>query len=307
MMAAGAAMTMQVQGHGTAQVIDGRALAQALRARLKNHVQVLVEDHKVLPALAVVLVGDDPASHIYVTNKQRAAEKAGIRSIVHRLPRETSQDEVLKLLRKLNDDKKIHGILVQLPLPRQIDAATILRAISPAKDVDGLTVENAGRLASGLNGLFPCTPLGCLALIRQARPQLSGLHAVVVGRSNLVGKPMAQLLLRENCTVTVVHSRTPDLAAQTRQADIVVVAAGKRGLIAADAIKSGAVVIDVGINRAADGSLTGDVDFDAVSRVAGAITPVPGGVGPMTIAYLLANTVTAACRQNELTSPDFKV
>ncbi len=290
-----------------AQILDGRKLARTLRERIKNQVQVLIEDHKILPALAVVLVGDDPASHIYVANKQKAAEKTGIRSIVHKLPRETSQDELLKLIKKLNDDKKINGILVQLPLPKQIDTATILRAISPAKDVDGLTVENAGRLATGQNGLFPCTPLGCLALIRQARPQLSGLHAVVVGRSNLVGKPMAQLLLRENCTVTVVHSRTPNLAALTKLADIVVVAAGKQGLIKSEAIKPGAVVIDVGINRTADGGLTGDVDYSAASAIASAITPVPGGVGPMTIAYLLANTVTAACRQNELTSPDFKV
>lgn len=290
----------------TARIIDGRKLAKALRERLKNQVQVLVEDHKILPALAVVLVGDDPASQIYVANKQKAAEKTGIRSIVHKLPRETSQDELLKLIKKLNDDKKINGILVQLPLPKQIDTATILRAISPAKDVDGLTVENAGRLASGQNGLFPCTPLGCLALIRTARPQLSGLHAVVVGRSNLVGKPMAQLLLRENCTVTVVHSRTPQLAAFTKMADIVVVAAGKQGLIKAEAIKPGAVVIDVGINRMADGGLCGDVDFAAVSAVAGDLTPVPGGVGPMTIAYLLANTVTAACRQSELICPDFR-
>lgn len=291
----------------TARILDGRKLARTLRERIKNQVQVLIEDHKILPALAVVLVGDDPASHIYVANKQKAAEKTGIRSIVHKLPRETSQDELLKLIKKLNDDKKINGILVQLPLPKQIDTATILRAISAAKDVDGLTVENAGRLATGQNGLFPCTPLGCLALIRQARPQVSGLHAVVVGRSNLVGKPMAQLLLRENCTVTVVHSRTPNLAALTKLADIVVVAAGKQGLIKADAIKPGAVVVDVGINRMADGSLTGDVDFAAASAIASDITPVPGGVGPMTIAYLLANTVTAACRQNELTSPDFKI
>lgn len=298
---------MTITTQDEARIIDGRKLARALRERIKNQVQVLIEDHKILPALAVVLVGDDPASHVYVNNKQKAAEKTGIRSIIHKLPRETSQDEVLKLVKKLNDDKKINGILVQLPLPKQIDTATVLRAISPYKDVDGLTVENAGRLASGLNGLFPCTPLGCLALIRQVRPQLSGLHAVVVGRSNLVGKPMAQLLLRENCTVTIVHSRTPNLSALTKQADIVVVAAGKQGLIKAEAIKPGAVVIDVGINRAADGGLTGDVDFRAVSQVASAMTPVPGGVGPMTIAYLLANTVTATCRQNELTSPDFKV
>jgi methylenetetrahydrofolate dehydrogenase (NADP+)/methenyltetrahydrofolate cyclohydrolase len=287
----------------TATIIDGRRLALDLRARLKNHIDVLVGDHKILPSLAVVLVGDDPASHIYVNNKKKAAEKAGIRSAVHRLPRETSQDELLKLLRKLNDDTRTHGILVQLPLPRQIDTATVLRAIDPAKDVDGLTVQNAGRLASGLPGLFPCTPLGCVALIKSVRPQLSGLHAVVVGRSNLVGRPLAQLLLRENCTVTVVHSRSGDLPALTRLGDIVVAAAGRPGLVTAAGIKKGATVIDVGITRRADGTLTGDVDFDAVSRVAGHVTPVPGGVGPMTIAYLLANTVTAACRQHELTLP----
>lgn len=290
-----------------ARVIDGRALALKLREKLAGHVRVLVEDHKVMPALAVVLVGDNPASQLYVSNKQKAAEKAGIRSAVHRLSAQASQDEVLKLIRKLNDDAAINGILVQLPLPRQVDTATVLRAISPAKDVDGLTVENTGRLASGLPGLFPCTPLGCLALIKQARPQLAGLHAVVVGRSNLVGRPMAQLLLRENCTVTVAHSRTPRLADITRTADIVVVAAGKPGLVGADAIKPGACVIDVGINRGADGKLTGDVDFAAVAKVAGDITPVPGGVGPMTIAYLLANTLSAACRQRELTLPECSI
>ena len=297
-------MTAGISASPAAQVIDGRAMAKSLRQRLKNHVDVLMADHKILPSLAVVLVGDDPASQIYVSSKQKAAEKTGIRSIVHRLPKETSQDEVLKLVKKLNDDKNINGILVQLPLPRQIDTATILRAISPAKDVDGLTVENAGRLASGLPGLFPCTPLGCLALIRAVRPSLSGLQAVVVGRSNLVGRPMAQLLLRENCTVTIAHSRTPQLAEVTKRADILVVAAGKRGLIKADAIKPGATVIDVGINRLPDGSLCGDIDFAEVARVAGHVTPVPGGVGPMTIAYLLANTVTAACRQHQLTLPD---
>lgn len=290
-----------------ATLIDGRKLALDLRARIKNHIDVLVGDHKILPSLAVVLVGDDPASHIYVNNKKKAAEQAGIRSVVHQLPRDTSQDEVLKLIHRLNEDKRIHGILVQLPLPRQIDTATVLRALDPVKDVDGLTVQNAGRLASGLPGLFPCTPLGCVALIRSVRPQLSGLHAVVVGRSNLVGRPLAQLLLRENCTVTVAHSRSRDLAAIMRLGDIVVAAAGRPGLVTADGVQKGATVIDVGITRRAEGGLTGDVDFAAVSRVAGHITPVPGGVGPMTIAYLLANTVTAACRQHELTLPSLSV
>lgn len=287
----------------SAKIIDGRKTAARLRDSIKRHVDVLTEDHKIIPGLAVVLVGDDPASHIYVNNKKKAAAAAGMRSYVHVLPKSTSQDEVLSLVQRLNKDKKVHGILIQLPLPKQIDAATVLRALDPAKDVDGLHIENAGRLVSGLPGLYPCTPLGCVALIKTAEKNLTGLHAVVVGRSNLVGKPVAQLLLRENCTVTMAHSRTPQLSHITRQADILVVAVGKKNLVKEDWIKPGAIVIDVGINR--DGEkLVGDVDFDSASKVAGHITPVPGGVGPMTIACLLGNTVAAACRQNELTSPD---
>lgn len=296
-------MAKQKEKPGRAEIIDGKALAKKLRESIARHVEVLIADHKIMPGLAVVLVGDNPASVIYVNNKKKAAAEVGIRSFVHHLPKNTSQDEILKLVQNLNKDKKIHGILVQMPLPKQIDTNTVLKTISPAKDVDGLHVENIGRLVSGLPGPVPCTPLGCLALIKKVEKNLTGLHAVVVGRSTLVGKPVAQLLLRENCTVTMCHSRTPLLPHVTRQADILVVAVGKEKLIKADGVKPGAIVIDVGINRTKTGNLVGDVDFEDVSKVAGYITPVPGGVGPMTIACLLGNTVIAACRQNELTVP----
>jgi len=286
-----------------ASIIDGKAIAKKLRESIKRHVEVLIEDHKIMPGLAVVLVGDDPASAIYVNNKEKMAKEAGMRSVVHRLPQNTSQDEVLKLVQQLNKDKKIHGILVQMPLPRQIDSATILKALDPAKDVDGLHIENMGRLMADMPGLVPCTPMGCVILIKSVTQNLSGLHAVVIGRSHLVGKPVAQLLLRENCTVTTCHSRTPNIAHIAREADILVVAVGKPKLVKKDWVKPGAIVIDVGINRLGDGSICGDVDYEAVSEVVGHITPVPGGAGPMTIACLLGNTVAAACRQNELTVP----
>ena len=286
-----------------AQIIDGKSIAKKLRESIKRHVDVLVEDHKILPGLAVVLVGDDPASAIYVSNKEKAAKEVGMRGFVHRLPQNTSQDEVLKLIARLNEDEKVNGILVQMPLPKQIDSATILKTIDPAKDVDGLHVENVGRLMADLPGLVPCTPMGCVILAKTVQQNLSGLHAVIIGRSHLVGKPVAQLLLRENCTVTTCHSRTPNIAHISREADILVVAVGKPKLVKADWVKPGAIVIDVGINRTDEGKIVGDVDFDAVARVAGHITPVPGGVGPMTIACLLGNTVAAACRQNELTVP----
>lgn len=296
-------MATQREMKHTAEIIDGRATAKQLRASIARHIEVLKEDHRITPGLAVVLVGDDPASTIYVNNKNKAATQVGIRSFSHTLAGNTSQDEVLRLIDSLNKNEKVHGILVQLPLPKQIDTNTIIHAIDPKKDVDGLHIENVGRLVSGMSGLAPCTPLGCIALIKQVEKNLSGLHAVVVGRSNLVGKPVAQLLLRENCTVTMCHSRTPQLSHVTRQADILIAAVGKPNLIKADWVKPGAIVIDVGINRTADGGITGDVDFNDVSQVAGYITPVPGGVGPMTIASLLGNTVVAACRQNELTIP----
>lgn len=286
----------------SAQVIDGKALAKKMRQSIARHIDVLQENYSIKPGLAVILVGDDPASALYVSNKKKAAAEVGIHSVVHHLPKNTSQDALLALVQKLNKDKKIHGVLIQLPLPKQIDAATVLRALDPAKDVDGLHIENVGRLASGMSGLAPCTPLGCLTLIKSVTKNLTGLHAVVIGRSNLVGKPMAQLLLRENCTVTLAHSRTPNLSHVARLADILVVATGKSQMVKADWIKPGAIVIDVGINRA-DDRVTGDVDFAGASKTAGFITPVPGGVGPMTIACLLGNTVAAACRQNELTVP----
>jgi methylenetetrahydrofolate dehydrogenase (NADP+)/methenyltetrahydrofolate cyclohydrolase len=297
-------MAKQKETKKTAVIIDGKALAKQLRASIKRHVDVLVSDHKILPGLAVILVGDDPASAIYVNKKKKAAEEAGIRSFVHHLPKNTSQDEVLALVQRLNKQSSVHGILVQMPLPRQIDANTVLKVLDPAKDVDGLHIENIGRLMSGMAGPVPCTPLGCIALIKKAEKNLTGLHAVVIGRSNLVGKPVAQLLLRENCTVTICHSRTPQLSHITRQADILIAAVGKEKLVKGDWVKPGAIVIDVGINRSKNGEITGDVDFDEVSKVAGFITPVPGGVGPMTVACLLGNTVAAACRQNELTVPN---
>lgn len=299
------AMSEQKTSKEVGTIIDGKAVARNLRESIKHHVDVLIEDHKIMPGLAVVLVGDDPASHIYVASKETAAKRAGIRSFVHRLPKNTSQDTLVALLHKLNKDKKVNGILVQLPLPKQMDEATILRHIDPAKDVDGLHIENVGRLAAGLPGMVPCTPLGCLTLIKSVEQNLTGLHAVVIGRSNLVGKPMAQLLLKENCTVTIAHSRTPQLSHVARQADILVTAVGKPGLVKADWVKPGAIVIDVGITRQED-RIVGDVDFLDVLPVAGFITPVPGGVGPMTIACLLGNTVAACCRQNELTVPELR-
>ncbi len=249
------------------------------------------------PGLAVVLVGDDPASKVYVANKARTTVQVGMRSWEHRLPAATSQAELVGLVNALNADPAVHGILVQLPLPGHLDADAVIAAIDPGKDVDGLTIGNAGRLAAGLPGLVPCTPLGCLLLLRDKAPAMAGLHAVVLGRSNLVGKPIAQLLLRENCTVTIAHSKTRDLPALCRTADILVAAVGRPEMVRGDWVKPGAIVIDVGINRVPSGEktrLVGDVAFAEVAEVAGMITPVPGGVGPMTIACLLRNTLTAA-------------
>ena len=289
-----------------AKLIDGKAFAAGLVARVAAASARLEAAHGVKPGLAVVIVGEDPASEIYVRNKGETTLRAGLRSDTHRLAGSTSQVDLLGLIARLNADPGIHGILVQLPLPDQMEAAAVLGAIDPDKDVDGFHVVNAGRLAVGLPGLVPCTPLGCLMLLKAELGDLAGLNAVVVGRSNIVGKPMAQLLLAESCTVTIAHSRTRDLPALCRTADILVAAVGRAGMVRGDWIRPGATVIDVGINRApsrdpvkaAEGKtrVVGDVDFDEAVAVAGRITPVPGGVGPMTIACLLANTYTAACR-----------
>jgi methylenetetrahydrofolate dehydrogenase (NADP+) / methenyltetrahydrofolate cyclohydrolase len=275
-----------------ASVIDGKAIAARLRARFAAAVARLAEQG-IIPGLAVVLVGDNPASQVYVRNKGRQTLEAGMRSYDHALPASSSQAEVLALVARLNADPDVDGILVQLPLPPHIDAQKVIEAIDPRKDVDGFHPVNAGKLMTGVPGLVPCTPLGCLMLIRSVRADIAGLDAVVVGRSNIVGKPVAQLLLGESCTVTIAHSRTRDLPAVCRRADILVAAAGVPRLVGRDAVKPGATVIDVGMHRTDEG-LCGDVDFDAVREVAGKITPVPGGVGPMTIAMLLRNTVTAA-------------
>ncbi len=291
-------------------LIDGKAFAADLRAAVGSQVAALIAGPGVTPGLAVVLVGEDPASQVYVRNKHRQTLEAGMNSFEHRLPADSSQQTLLDLVAELNADDAVDGILVQLPLPAQINAQAVLDAIDPAKDVDGFHVVNAGRLATGGDALVPCTPLGCLLLLRHFVGELSGLRAVIVGRSNIVGKPMAQLLLAENCTTTIAHSRTRDLAAECRQADILIAAVGRPEMIRGDWIKPGATVIDVGINRidAADrgtgkSRLVGDVAFAEAAPIAAAITPVPGGVGPMTIACLLRNTVTAACRRRDLPVP----
>jgi methylenetetrahydrofolate dehydrogenase (NADP+)/methenyltetrahydrofolate cyclohydrolase len=281
-----------------AKIIDGAAHAKALRAELAAEVARLRAEHGLKPGLAVVLVGEDPASQVYVRNKVRFADEAGMASRDVRLPADAGEEEVVAAVRRLNADPEIHGILVQMPLPRQIDAGAVIAAIDPAKDVDGFHDVNAGRLLAGRPGLVPCTPLGVVRLLRASVGDLAGREAVVVGRSNIVGKPMAVLLLREDCTVTVAHSRTRDLQEVCRRADILVAAVGRPEMVRGDWVKPGATVIDVGINRVERNGktkLVGDVAFAEARRVAGAITPVPGGVGPMTIACLLANTLRAAC------------
>jgi methylenetetrahydrofolate dehydrogenase (NADP+)/methenyltetrahydrofolate cyclohydrolase len=278
----------------SARIIDGKAIAAEVRKRVRVEVQEYAQvNGGRTPGLATVLVGDDPASQIYVRNKHKACEEAGMRSLDHQLPAATDEDELLDLVQRLNEDDEVDGILVQLPVPEQIDPDAVLARLDPVKDVDGLTPTNAGLLASGAPGLVPCTPAGVMELLRQEGVELEGAEAVVVGRSNLVGRPVASLLLGANATVTTCHSRTRDLAAVCARADVLVAAVGSPHLIGADAIKPGATVIDVGMNRTDDG-LAGDVDFEAAREVAGAITPVPGGVGPMTIAMLLVNTLAAA-------------
>ena len=277
-------------------IIDGKATAQAVREEIAREIAAAVAKGHRPPGLAVVIVGENPASQVYVRNKIKACAEAGIRSIQETYPADLAEAELLGRIAALNGDDAVHGILVQMPLPPHISAQRVIEAIDAGKDVDGYSVESAGRLVAGLPGFRPCTPWGCMTLIESTGISLRGKHAVVIGRSNTVGKPMALLLLQADATVTVCHSRTPDLGEQTRRADVVVVAVGRAGTLTADMVKPGAVVIDVGMNRNADGKLCGDVDFAGVAEVAGAITPVPGGVGPMTIAMLLSNTVDAAER-----------
>jgi methylenetetrahydrofolate dehydrogenase (NADP+) / methenyltetrahydrofolate cyclohydrolase len=292
----------------TARIIDGKALAADLIARVAAEVGRLGKDHGLEPGLAVVIVGNNPASEIYVRSKSMQTVAAGMRSSMHKLPETITETDVMQVVRQLNNDRAIHGILIQLPLPPQIDALKVIAAVDPAKDVDGFHPVNVGRLATGLPALAPCTPLSCIRLARTVHTSLSGLDAVVIGRSNIVGKPLAQLLLRENATVTVAHSKTHDLPAVARRADLLFVAVGRPGLVTRDWIRPGATVIDVGINRvAAEGGrnrVIGDVAFAQAFEVAGALTPVPGGVGPMTIACLMLNTLRAACAGAGLPEPD---
>ncbi len=291
----------------TATVIDGKAFAARVRGQVAAHVARLREERGIVPGLAVVLVGEDPASQVYVRNKGTQTVEAGMASFEHKLDDTTSEAELLALIARLNADPAVHGILVQLPLPKHLDSDLVINAIDPAKDVDGFHISNVGLLGTGQKAMVPCTPLGCLMMLRDHHGSLAGMNAVVVGRSNIVGKPMAQLLLGDSCTVTIAHSRTKDLPAVCRGADILVAAVGRPEMITGDFVRPGATVIDVGINRVErDGKvkLVGDVDYASAAAVAGAITPVPGGVGPMTIACLLANTLTACCRANGLPEPE---
>lgn len=295
----------------TAKIIDGKAFAANLRAEIADKVNTLKDQHAITPGLAVVLVGEDPASQVYVRSKGKMTVEVGMNSFEHRLPEDTSEETLLDVVSTLNDDPTVNGILVQLPLPKQIDTAKVLAAIIPEKDVDGFHLINVGLLATGGEAMISCTPLGCLMMLEDVLGDLTGKKAVVVGRSNIVGKPMAQLLLQKNCTVTIAHSRTANLADECRQADILVAAVGQPQMVKGSWIKPGATVIDVGMNRIlapekGEGKtrLVGDVDFDEAVTIAGAITPVPGGVGPMTIACLLKNTLTATCRQNNIKLED---
>jgi methylenetetrahydrofolate dehydrogenase (NADP+)/methenyltetrahydrofolate cyclohydrolase len=291
----------------TGQIIDGKRIAAELRARVADEVARVKREHGLTPGLAVVLVGNDPASEVYVRSKHTQTQAAGMASFEHKLPADVAEADLLALIARLNADPAVHGILVQLPLPKGLNTEKVIAAIDPAKDVDGLHPHNAGRLAAGLPALAPCTPLGCIILTRSVRPSLEGLDAIVIGRSNLVGRPLVQLLLNENATVTIAHSRSRDLPALCRRADLVYAAVGKAEMVRGDWIKPGATVIDVGITRipTADGKtrLIGDVAFDEAMQVAGAVTPVPGGVGQMTVACLLVNTLRAACAIRGLPAP----
>lgn len=292
-----------------ANIIDGKAFAASVRQKVASKVADLKETHSITPGLAVVLVGEDPASQVYVRSKGKQTIEVGMNSFEHKLDVDTPEEVLLALIDELNSDPIVHGILVQLPLPNHLDESLVTNHIAPEKDVDGFHIANVGLLGTGQQSMVPCTPLGCLLMLRDYHGSLSGKNAVVIGRSNIVGKPMAQLLLNESCTVTIAHSRTKDLADVVRRADIVVAAVGRSEMVPGDWIKPGATVIDVGINRVDAGDaktkLVGDVDYASCAAVAGAITPVPGGVGPMTIACLLANTVTACCRINNVSGEDF--
>ncbi|MDC0899991.1 bifunctional methylenetetrahydrofolate dehydrogenase/methenyltetrahydrofolate cyclohydrolase FolD [Paracoccaceae bacterium] len=290
-----------------ADVIDGKEFSARVRSKVADGVAKLVDDHGIKPGLAVVLVGEDPASQVYVRSKGKQTVEAGMNSYEHRLDASTSETDLLGLISKLNEDPDVHGILVQLPLPNHLNEDLVINSVAPHKDVDGFHISNVGMLGTGQKSMVPCTPLGCLMMLRDYHGTLSGLDAVVIGRSNIVGKPMAQLLLGDSCTVTIAHSRTKDLENVVKRADIVVAAVGHANMVPGDWIKKGATVIDVGINRIPkpEGGtrLVGDCDYDSCADAAGAITPVPGGVGPMTIACLLANTLTAACRANGVDEP----
>ena len=293
----------------SAILIDGKAFAERLVGSVGVAVEELSNTHSFKPGLAVVLVGENPASEVYVKNKVRQTNNSGMVSIEHRLPEETSEEDLLSLVKDLNEDEKIDGILVQLPLPDHINENSIINSISPSKDVDGFSIPNVGLLSTSGKGLIPCTPLGCLLLLKDQLGDLTGKNAVIIGRSNIVGKPMAQLLIKESCTVTIAHSKTKNLENVCRNADILVAAVGRPHFVKDDWVKDGAVVIDVGINRLPPegdkkGKLVGDVDFENVSKIASSITPVPGGVGPMTIACLLRNTVTAACKRRNIDEPE---
>lgn len=295
----------------TADIIDGKAFAATVREKVADHVARLKADHGITPGLAVVLVGEDPASQVYVRSKGKQTVEVGMNSYEHKLEADTSEADLLALIDQLNTDPAVHGILVQLPLPGHLNEDLVINSIDPAKDVDGFHISNVGLLGTGQKSMVPCTPLGCLMMLRDYHGSLSGMNAVVVGRSNIVGKPMANLLLKDSCTVTIAHSRTREIEEFVRRADIVVAAVGRPEMVTGDWIKPGATVIDVGINRIdatekGEGKtrLVGDVHFDSAAAVAGAITPVPGGVGPMTIACLLANTLTACCRANGLAEPE---
>lgn len=292
----------------SAQIIDGKAFAAKVRGQVAQHVTRIKEENGITPGLAVVLVGEDPASQVYVRSKGKQTAEAGMNSYEHKLNANTSQDDLLKLIADLNADADVHGILVQLPLPKHLNEDLVINSIAPEKDVDGFHISNVGLLGTGQKSMVPCTPLGCLMMLRDYHGSLSGMNAVVIGRSNIVGKPMAQLLLGDSCTVTIAHSRTKDLPGVVRGADIVVAAVGRPEMVPGDWIKPGATVIDVGINRIdkPEGGtrLVGDVDYASCAEVAGAITPVPGGVGPMTIACLLANTLTACCRIHDIAEPE---